>query len=66
MSTASTSATTKACAACTHFLATSATAGECRRQAPQTIAFQVDKETRFESRFPVTKTNDWCGEYSGR
>lgn len=37
--------------------------GECRAHAPQTVAFQVDENTNFETRFPVTKATDWCGDY---
>ena len=25
---------------------------------------EVDEEVRFESKFPVTATNDWCGDYT--
>ncbi|WP_221030728.1 hypothetical protein [Actomonas aquatica] len=58
-----TATTTKACATCSHFKTTDATEGECRRRAPQTIAFNVDDDVKFESRFPTTKASDWCGEY---
>lgn len=54
----------KACANCIHYKVTSATDGECRRRAPQTIVFNVDEKVKFESRFPTTKANDWCGEFT--
>lgn len=54
----------KACSSCTHYKATAATKGECRRHAPQTIAFNVDDKVKFESRFPSTKATDWCGEFA--
>lgn len=54
---------TKACAACAHFNPVSEAHGECRRHSPQTVAFQVDEQTRFESRFPTIKATDWCGEF---
>lgn len=38
--------------------------GECRRHAPQTIAFEVDEEVKFESMFPITAGDDWCGDFS--
>jgi len=38
--------------------------GECRRHAPQTIAFEVDDEVKFESMFPVTAAEDWCGDFT--
>lgn len=53
----------KACANCAHYQATSASAGECRRHAPQTVAFHVDDAVKFESRFPATKAIDWCGDF---
>ena len=37
--------------------------GECRRHAPQTVAFEVDDEVKFESMFPVTASDDWCGDF---
>ncbi len=40
--------------------------GFCRRNAPQSIVFQVDGETRFETRFPETAAKEWCGEYTPR
>lgn len=56
--------TTKACASCAHYKTSTATRGECRRHAPQTIAFQVDEGVKFESRFPETKPTDWCGDFA--
>jgi hypothetical protein len=58
-----TATTTKACASCAHYQATSAALGECRRHAPQTITFQVEEGVKFESRFPSIKPTDWCGEF---
>jgi hypothetical protein len=58
--------TAKACASCAHYQATTATAGECRRNAPQTVVFQVDQTTKFESRFPSTHATAWCGEFLAR
>jgi len=55
---------TKACRACTYWHKTGVDQGECRRHAPQTIVFKVDKDMKFESHFPVTKGEDWCGDYS--
>ncbi|CAM3001488.1 hypothetical protein [Rariglobus hedericola] len=52
------------CKSCTYWEAKTNTLGECRRHAPQTIAFNVDDDVKFESRFPVTKAADWCGDYS--
>ncbi len=54
----------KACAACVHYKPVSATLGECRRHAPQTVAFQVDDGVKFESRFPRIKPSDWCGDFT--
>ena len=55
---------TKSCAQCAHWNALDNSTGECRRHAPQTIAFEVDEEVKFESKFPVTAGNDWCGDFS--
>lgn len=55
------------CESCTYWQAkSSATSGECRRHAPQTIAFTVDAGVKFESRFPETKAADWCGDYAAK
>ena len=57
---------TKACASCAHYNAVSPAQGECRRHAPQTVAFRVDESTKFEARFPTSKPSDWCGEFFAR
>ena len=57
---------TKTCSACAHWKELTADKGECRVHAPQAIVFNVDAETRFESRFPETKAADWCGEFSAK
>jgi hypothetical protein len=54
----------KSCAACAHYKSNTAALGECRRHSPQTIAFQVDSNVKFESRFPQTKPSDWCGDFA--
>jgi hypothetical protein len=53
----------KTCSACKYWNKQSDAEGECRVRAPQTMVFKVDEETRFETRFPVTKAEDWCGEF---
>ena len=58
-----TATTTKACSACTHWNATDGATGECRRHAPQMVVFEVDDEVKFESKFPVTTSSDWCGDF---
>jgi hypothetical protein len=55
---------TRACAACVHWNQMEAEHGECRRHAPQTVAFEVDDEVKFESMFPVTAAEDWCGDFT--
>jgi hypothetical protein len=59
--------TTRTCATCRHWNA-SATAdtGECRRHPPQAISFKVGDAMKFETRFPATAGNDWCGEYEAK
>ena len=54
---------TRACGACTYWNNLGDATGECRRHAPQTIAFEVDEEVKFESMFPVTADVDWCGDF---
>ncbi len=56
----------KTCAACAHYQAVAASAGECRRHAPQTVTFHVDAGVKFESRFPAVKAADWCGDYQAK
>jgi hypothetical protein len=55
---------TEVCSACKHWNSNTNNEGECRRQAPQALVFVVDAETKFESRFPVTKATEWCGEFA--
>ncbi|MDR0532637.1 MAG: hypothetical protein LBH01_01650 [Verrucomicrobiales bacterium] len=63
----STQTITKKCEACTYWKPNAAhTDGECRRHAPQTIVFNVTSDAKFESRFPVTKAGDWCGDFSAK
>jgi hypothetical protein len=59
-----TKTTTRACEACAYWNKLEETHGECRRHAPQTIAFEIDEEMKFESMFPVTGNDDWCGDFS--
>ena len=60
----STTVETKACEACAYWNTMDGKKGECRRHAPQTIAFEVDDDVRVESRFPETSKEDWCGDFS--
>lgn len=53
----------RACEACAYWNSMEEGAGECRRHAPQTITFEVDDEVKFESMFPVTAADDWCGDF---
>ncbi|MGH8017002.1 MAG: hypothetical protein ACREIA_01720 [Opitutaceae bacterium] len=55
---------TALCGQCTYWKNVDSNTGECRRHAPQTIAFTVDQDLKFESRFPRTKASDWCGDFS--
>ncbi len=65
MDTASATATMKACQACLYWDSSAGTGkGFCRRNAPQSIVFKVDDEVKFETRFPETAANDWCGEFT--
>jgi hypothetical protein len=34
--------------------------------APQTIMFKVDNDVKYESHFPVSKGDDFCGDFSKR
>lgn len=57
---------TRACAACANWNELGQDKGECRAHAPQTVIFQVDADTKFESRFPLTAAADWCGDFMPR
>jgi hypothetical protein len=58
---------TKACQSCVYWDAQAGTEkGLCRRNAPQSIVFEVDDETQFVTRFPETAAEEWCGEYTGK
>jgi len=54
------------CTNCQHWEKKTENSGECRRHAPQTIAFQVDADTKIESRFPMTAAEDWCGDFAAK
>lgn len=56
----------KTCNACAFWNAKGDDSGECRVRPPQGMMFQVDAETKFETRFPVTSAQDWCGEFRAR
>ncbi|MFP4351906.1 MAG: hypothetical protein ACLFRP_00360 [Puniceicoccaceae bacterium] len=58
-----TSSDIQTCAACKYWQEKTGSEGECRVRAPQTISFRVDDEVRFETKFPVTQSTDWCGEF---
>jgi hypothetical protein len=59
-----TTSTKTSCAACAYWKDIGAVKGECHRHAPQAIVFNVDAELKFESHFPVTSAEDWCGDFS--
>ena len=54
---------TKVCSSCKYWNETKSSKGECRRHAPQTVVFKVDENIQFESSFPVTQSEDWCGDF---
>lgn len=54
---------TKACAKCVHWNPSSKAKGECRRHAPQAVAFHVEGDVKFDSKFPTTAGSDWCGDF---
>jgi hypothetical protein len=58
-----TTTTRKACQDCTFWNPLQSNQGQCRRHAPQLVAFEVDDEVRFQSKFPVTAGEDWCGDF---
>lgn len=55
--------TRAACKDCTFWNPLKSNEGQCRRHAPQMVAFEVDDKVRFESKFPVTAGEDWCGDF---
>lgn len=61
-----TSISTAACGKCVYWQTTDAMAGECRRHAPQTVVFKVDDQVEFESTFPATQAEDWCGDFEAK
>lgn len=58
-----TSTKTAACGKCVFWKSEDSTKGECRRHAPQSVVFTVHEEVKFESTFPNTRAEDWCGDY---
>ena len=54
------------CSKCAYWKSVSSEKGECRRNAPQSVVFAVDEDTRFETHFPETAAADWCGEFSAK
>ena len=61
----STESKTAACGKCQYWEA-KAEAGECRRHAPQTVVLDLDDGVKFESRFPTTSSDDWCGDFEAK
>jgi len=55
---------TDTCSSCKYWKNTESIQGECRRQPPQAITFRVNEEIKYEARFPVTTSGDWCGEFA--
>lgn len=55
-----------ACQKCAFWKPTVDAKGECRRNAPQSVVFAVDETTQFETRFPLTEADDWCGEFKAK
>ncbi len=53
----------ESCGKCIYWKATADDKGSCRRQPPQAISFEVDDEVKFETLFPTTSSEDWCGEF---
>ena len=54
----------EACGSCRYWKPGDASnVGQCRRHAPQSIVFNVDEKLQFQSRFPETAAEDWCGDY---
>lgn len=67
MSQSTTQSATSTCSDCKHWSnQANASQGECRRHAPQSLVFVIDAQTKFESRFPATKAQDWCGDFEKR
>ncbi|WP_035613296.1 high-potential iron-sulfur protein [Haloferula sp. BvORR071] len=56
----------KACKNCAFWNPQEEGHGECRRHAPHTVAFDVDEEVHFESVFPMTTGEDWCGDFENQ
>ena len=54
---------TDTCATCYHWHMTGDQEGECHRRAPQAVVFKVADQLKFDSRFPLSKKHDWCGDY---
>ncbi len=54
--------TKPACVKCRYWQPVTAD-GECRRRAPQAVVLNIDEGTKFESHFPITAAEDWCGEF---
>jgi len=61
-----TSTKTAACGKCVYWHSSESSKGECRRHAPQTVVFKVDDEVQYESTFPKTKAEDWCGDFESK
>ena len=57
---------TESCAACRNWREVREGVGECRAHAPQLIVFEVDDNTKIESRFPTTAGDDWCGDFQAK
>jgi hypothetical protein len=64
-----------ACVNCKYWLKQSVASGECRRRAPQVVAYTASKtegssgeyrecvDSYTRSEWPTTLAEEWCGEY---
>lgn len=53
----------KTCTSCAYWDSSNGTEGSCRRSSPQTVVFEISSEKKITTVFPVTNSNDWCGEH---
>lgn len=53
----------KACAKCAYW---EEATSHCHRHAPVSVTFKVDEKTEYQTQFPVTQADDWCGDFAAK
>jgi hypothetical protein len=57
---------TNTCTSCAYWDSNNSSEGNCRRNSPQTVIFEVSSEKKISTVFPITTATDWCGDFKNK